>query len=108
MRVVKSFRNITLSMNSGTNILISIQVVPNLGLCVSVFDILDSEEQYLYHGHSASFVRVCFRMVIFRPFVGEIITGKIRKNSKEGIQVTLGFFDDIFIPSDCLMKPAHL
>jgi DNA-directed RNA polymerase subunit E'/Rpb7 len=37
--------------------------------------------------------------VVFRPFVGEVMVGKIRACTKEGIQVSLEFFDDIIIPS---------
>ncbi len=59
-----------------------------------------------------------FRLIVFRPFKGEIVEGQITSSSIEGIQsespiillplhpsnftcltaVSLGFFDDIFIP----------
>lgn len=34
--------------------------------------------------------------------MGEVLTGRIRSCTEEGISVTLTFFDDIFIPSHCL------
>jgi DNA-directed RNA polymerase III subunit RPC8 len=37
-------------------------------------------------------------MVVFRPFVGEVIVGRIFSISKTGIRVTLDFFDDIVLP----------
>ncbi|CAG2111296.1 unnamed protein product, partial [Medioppia subpectinata] len=39
-----------------------------------------------------------FRFVVFRPFIGEVIVGKIRSCSRDGVLVSLGFFDDILIP----------
>jgi DNA-directed RNA polymerase III subunit RPC8 len=45
---------------------------------------------------------VKFRLIVFRPFVGEVLVGRIRSCSEEGISVSLTFFDDIFIPAHCL------
>lgn len=36
----------------------------------------------------------------------EIIVGKIRSCSQEGVHVTLGFFDDILIPPTALQHPS--
>ena len=41
-------------------------------------------------------------MVVFKPFVGEVLIGKIRSCTEEGLSVSLTFFDDIFIPAHCL------
>lgn len=41
-------------------------------------------------------------MIVFRPFIGEVIEGKVRSSSEEGIHVSLGFFDDIIIPPACM------
>lgn len=48
-----------------------------------------------------------FRYIVFRPEIGSILTGKIKNCTKEGIYVTLGFFDDIFIPRDELQHPSR-
>lgn len=47
-------------------------------------------------------VVVKFRLIVFKPFVGEVLIGKIRSCTEEGLSVSLAFFDDIFIPSHCL------
>ena len=47
---------------------------------------------------------VKFRLVVFRPFVGEVLIGKIRSCTEEGLSVSLAFFDDIFIPAHCLQS----
>lgn len=75
-----------------------------------------------------------YTFVVFRPFLNELITGKIKGCSPEGVQskfldfyslfhcnkhfkttfsffffqiVTLGFFDDIQIPAACLQHPSR-
>lgn len=44
---------------------------------------------------------------MFRPEIGSLLTGKIKSCTRDGIFVTLGFFDDIFIPSDELQHPSR-
>lgn len=78
----------------------------NVGLCIALYDILGLEESFIFPGDGASHTRVRFRYVVFRPFVEEIITGKIRSCSREGVHVTLGFFDDILIPPTSLQHPS--
>ena len=46
-------------------------------------------------------------MLVFRPELEEVLVGKIKSCSKEGVHVTLEFFDDILIPADCLQHPAR-
>ncbi|KAK9764442.1 DNA-directed RNA polymerase III complex subunit Rpc25, variant 2 [Basidiobolus ranarum] len=53
------------------------------------------------------YMLVKFRLVVFRPFLGEVITGKIRSCSAEGVSVSLGFFDDILIPSALLQESTE-
>ena len=39
--------------------------------------------------------------------IGDVITGKIRGCSREGVHITLGFFDDILIPPASLQHPSR-
>lgn len=64
------------------------------------------EESFVIPGDGASHTRVKFRYIVFRPFLEEIIIGKIRSCSQEGVHVTLGFFDDILIPPTALQHPS--
>uniref|UniRef100_A0A673JD90 DNA-directed RNA polymerase subunit n=1 Tax=Sinocyclocheilus rhinocerous TaxID=307959 RepID=A0A673JD90_9TELE len=50
--------------------------------------------------------QVHFRCVVFHPFLDEILVGKIKGCSAEGVHVSLGFFDDIIIPPESLQQPA--
>lgn len=82
------------------------RILLGVGLCISFYDFVDIGDPYVYPAEGASHQMVRFRLVVFRPFAGEIITGKILSSNREGVRVTLGFFDDIHIPSHLLQQPA--
>lgn len=59
-------------------------------------------------GDGSSYINVTFRAVVFKPFLGEIVTGWISKCTAEGIKVSLlGIFDDIFIPQNMLFEGCY-
>lgn len=60
-------------------------MVLNVGLCIALYDIVSLQESYIFPGDGASHTRVNFRYIVFRPFVEEIIIGKIRSCSQEGV-----------------------
>ncbi|BFZ17904.1 hypothetical protein BsWGS_20943 [Bradybaena similaris] len=82
------------------------KVVYKVGLCIALWDIETIEDSYIFPGDGATHTIVHFRYVVFRPFVDEILTGRIKSCSKDGVHVTMGFFDDIMIPSDSLQHPS--
>ncbi|XP_059395040.1 DNA-directed RNA polymerase III subunit RPC8 [Carassius carassius] len=82
------------------------KVVYNVGLCVCLYDITKLEDSYIFPGDGASHTKVHFRYVVFHPFLDEILVGKIKGCSAEGVHVSLGFFDDIIIPPESLQQPA--
>ena len=51
------------------------KVIYQLGLCITLFDILNIEKSYIFPGDGSSHTRVTFRYVIFRPFIDEVLTG---------------------------------
>lgn len=83
------------------------KVVLNVGLCIALYDITNLEESFIIPGDGASHTRVSFRYIVFRPCIEEILMGKIRSCSQEGVHVTLGFFDDILIPPTALQHPSR-
>ncbi|RVW54943.1 DNA-directed RNA polymerase III subunit RPC8 [Vitis vinifera] len=122
------------------------KVIANLGLCISVYDIRSIDGGFVFPGDGASTYTVEFRLVMFRPFVGEIITAKLKESDANGLQylgsavesckslsssivevaclvlkdslvvpclsevafeVSLGFFDDIYIPVHLMPNPCH-
>ena len=83
------------------------KVYLNVGLCIALNDITKIDESYIFPGDGASHTKVIFRYIIFRPFMEEIITGKIRSCNTNGVHVTLGFFEDIIIPPNKLQHPSR-
>ncbi|XP_010542701.1 PREDICTED: DNA-directed RNA polymerase III subunit RPC8 [Tarenaya hassleriana] len=81
------------------------KVVAKLGLCVSVYDIQSIKGGFVFPGDGAASYTVVFRMVVFRPFVGEIIVAKLKESDADGLRLTLGFFEDIYVPSPLLPAP---
>ncbi|KAG8100028.1 hypothetical protein GUJ93_ZPchr0013g34230 [Zizania palustris] len=65
------------------------KVVTNLGLCVSVYDIRSVEGGFIFPGEGCSTYKVSFRLLMFRPFVGEVLVGKISGYDEKGLHGTL-------------------
>lgn len=49
-----------------------------------------------------------FRLIVFRPFKGEVLTGRISSSTPAGIKVRLDFFEDILIPGHLLFDDCAL
>lgn len=135
-------------------------MIPDLGVGVTLYEILDIQGGTIYPLEGAAMFKVTFSLVrfgsvtnswrvlpapaltqthcasqvVFRPFVGEVMTGRIVSADRRGLQVcafavpssmrkdcrltlemhrvgdqiSLGFFDDVFIPSTALQEPSVL
>nr|VZI50096.1 unnamed protein product [Spirometra erinaceieuropaei] len=81
-------------------------VLYKVGLCISLWDIVSIGDKFISHDTGAYNIAVTFRMICFRPTVDEIITGSVKNCTRDGLQVSLYFFDDIFIPADKLRHPS--
>lgn len=86
---------------------LSNRVLYSVGLCLALYDVVKLEESFILPGDGASHSRTSFRYVVFRPYVDEVLTGRIKSCSSDGVQVSLGFFDDIIIPPSALQQPAR-
>ena len=82
------------------------KVLLNVGLGISFYDFVSIGDPYLYPGAGSSIQVVTFRLVVFRPFVGEVLTGKVHSSTKEGVRLSLDFFDDVMIPAAQLQQPS--
>ncbi|KAK9366323.1 RNA polymerase III subunit Rpc25-domain-containing protein [Lipomyces kononenkoae] len=80
------------------------KVVQDVGLCLCLFDILEVGDGLIRHGDGGAYINTVFRLIVFRPFVGEVLVGWISSCSEEGIRVRMDFFDDIFIPKEYLFE----
>ncbi|CAL8088406.1 unnamed protein product [Calicophoron daubneyi] len=83
------------------------KLVYKVGLCLSLWDISKIEESYISDVDGAYHALVTFRFACFRPFIDEILVGTVKSCSKNGIRVSLNFFDDIYIPPEKLRHPSH-
>jgi DNA-directed RNA polymerase III subunit RPC8 len=66
--------------------------------------VLEAADPYVHLGEASAIVKVKFRLVVFRPFVGEILEGTVRSSSEEGIHVSVSLFDDILVPPACMQS----
>jgi len=83
------------------------KVIQQVGVCICLFDLIKSSEGNIGHGTGIVNVNVEFRMVVFRPFKGEVIMGTIKHSNENGIIVYLDFFDDIIIPANLLPEDTR-
>ncbi|XP_027212786.1 DNA-directed RNA polymerase III subunit RPC8 [Penaeus vannamei] len=83
------------------------KVVLNVGLCIALFDVTSLGDSYIFPGDGASHTRVTFRYVVFRPFMEEILEGTIKSADADGLQVSLGFYEDVYIRRDAMMTNSH-
>ncbi|KAJ5088196.1 DNA-directed RNA polymerase III subunit 22.9 kDa [Penicillium angulare] len=82
------------------------KVIQKIGLCISFYDLLESSDGLIGHGTGLVNVNVKFRMIVFRPFKGEIMLGKIASGTELGIKIGVEFFNDILIPPELLLPGA--
>jgi len=83
------------------------KVVQQVGLCICLWDLYKTSEGLIGHTTGIVHVNVEFRLVVFRPFKGEILLGKISSASQHGIKIRLDFFDDIFVPPHLLFGGSY-
>mmetsp|Transcript_47792 Transcript_47792/g.121208 ORF Transcript_47792/g.121208 Transcript_47792/m.121208 type:complete len:235 (+) Transcript_47792:65-769(+) len=86
------------------------RVIPNVGLCIEFYDFVDFKDAIIYPGDGKfscgeAYYRVEFRLIVFRPVVDEWLVGSITGSTERGITVSLGFFQDVEIPSSNLRTP---
>ncbi|KJE97932.1 hypothetical protein CAOG_07999 [Capsaspora owczarzaki ATCC 30864] len=79
------------------------KVVLNIGLCICLYDLTEVGDAYIVSSDGSTRTEVVFRLIVFRPFEGEVVSGTIRRSIPSGIIVNIGtFFDDVFIPAENL------
>ena len=54
----------------------------DLGLVVTIYDVLSIDGGFIYPSDGAAHYTVTFRLVVFRPFINEILTGRLTKSDK--------------------------
>jgi len=82
------------------------KVIINVGLGIAFYDFVTVGDPYLYPGAGSAIRLVRFRLVIFKPFISEIVVGRISSLNKDEVRVSLDFFEDIVIPNSQLQQPS--
>ncbi|KAI3991023.1 hypothetical protein MKX01_026207 [Papaver californicum] len=82
------------------------KVIAQLGLCVSIYDIKYIDGGLIFAGDGASTYTVDFRLIMFHPFEGEILSGKVDASDANGLRLSVVFFKDIFVPAHLLPNPS--
>jgi len=61
-------------------------VIQKIGLCICLYDILKVEDGIIGYGTGKANANIEFRLIVFRPFKGEIILGQIASASESGMK----------------------
>lgn len=64
---------------------LSNRVMLNVGLCMALWDINSPENGVIYPGDGGIHSKVVFRYIVFRPLMDEIMMGKIKNCTPEGV-----------------------
>ena len=82
------------------------RVIPDCGLVVSLWEIEKLISRYIYPGDGSAHVQCVFLVLVFCPFVGEMLTGVVKDVDKDGVTLDLGFFQDLRVPSYNFPQPC--
>lgn len=84
------------------------KVIQKVGLCICFYDLLTATEGLIGHGSGVINVKVTFRLIIFRPFRGEVLEGTVSESSPAGLRIHIELFDDITVPGPTnLLDPSN-
>jgi len=81
-------------------------VIEDVGLCIELYDVLEISQGTVYAGDGGAFATVKFRMIVFKPFVGELLVGSIKSQDQNGVMVTFDFFDQVIVPPGFLQPES--
>lgn len=78
-------------------------MIHKVGLCVGFHSIISASEGLIGHGTGIVNVNVDFRLIVFRPFKGEIVSATITHSAPTvGIVLSHDFFEDVIVPPETL------
>jgi DNA-directed RNA polymerase III subunit RPC8 len=83
------------------------RVVEGTGLVVAVDELLEAAPPAIYCGDGAAHVRASFSLVVFRPFIREVLVAVPLQADGTGIMLSLGFFANVFLPRENLPPGCH-
>ncbi|KAF8820129.1 Rna polymerase Rpb7, N-terminal domain-containing protein [Cardiosporidium cionae] len=81
------------------------KVIDQVGLVVGIYDILRITDSIILPADGRVHYKVNFRLIIFKPFLGEILDGTLIEANSSGMKVSLQFFQDIKLHPDAIRNP---
>ncbi|CDZ98546.1 DNA-directed RNA polymerase subunit E' [Phaffia rhodozyma] len=73
------------------------KILQQVGFCLAVWDLVECGDGKVRWGDGAVWYKVKFNLLVFQPFSGEVLVGKVLSSTPDRIRISLGFFDDIYI-----------
>lgn len=68
------------------------QVVPTVGLIIAFYEFVQIKEAKILAGDGRAHFKVVFRMIVFQPFIGEILQGTVSGSDSVGLTGERVFF----------------
>jgi len=91
-------RNNVEAIRKRLDIKLSNKVIPDLGLCILIRSIDKVGDCTVFPGDGGAHCDILASIVVFRPFEGEVLQGRVLQSNRKGIKVSIEFFNDIIIP----------
>jgi len=74
------------------------KVLHEHGLAITIAEVDGVDAPRIFPDDGGTYTKVTFKLLIFRPSIAETIVGRVGYADDSGFLVTLGFFQDIFVP----------
>ncbi len=78
------------------------KIIPNTGCSLAFCELLSFDQGYILHNDGSSYHNTVFKVIVFRPLIGEILQGIVSRSTKGGIFIQCDQFYDILIPPRCM------
>ncbi|KAF2859096.1 hypothetical protein K470DRAFT_259127 [Piedraia hortae CBS 480.64] len=82
------------------------KVLPSVGLCVGFHSLVKPHiaDGSISTRNGSVYVSVTFRLVVFRPFKGEVVYAKLQHSSPMGVFMSMFFYNDLIVPRHLLFE----
>ena len=84
------------------------KIIMDVGLVICPYGpAIEIGDGILVPGDGGAHHQVIFQVVLFKPFVDEILVGIVTESKEEGVMVSVGgFFENVFIPAYWMLNPS--
>ncbi|KAF0988104.1 hypothetical protein HZS_1574 [Henneguya salminicola] len=83
------------------------KILFKVGLFLSTYNINKVAQPFILPGCGSYHAEVYFSAVVFCPFVGQVVEGRIKSINSSYVQISLKFFEDIYLHPDQMQQPSR-